>query len=186
MNGLCTQRGGGTGRPARRGVRSFLRSVEGTTAVEFGILALPFFALVVAIFETCSMLVAQEVLQNATNAAARLIMTGQAQLSSLTAAQFQQAVCSQANALLACSGIYVNVQKFSSFGGVSKLNPVQSGVLNPALMGYNPGGAGDIVLVQTFYQWPIMLGLLGFDLTTTKNGAHLMVGTAVFRNEPYQ
>lgn len=179
-----------TGPPSAFSWRSLLvgalRSDGGATAVEFGLLALPFFALLLAIFEICTMFVAQEVLQSATTRAARLIMTGQAQLTAMTATQFQQAVCAQAAVLLTCSGIYVNVQKFSSFSSVSRLNPVQNGVFNPTSVGYATGGAGDIVLVQSFYQWPIVLGPLGLNMSTLANGTRLLVATAVFRNEPYQ
>jgi Flp pilus assembly protein TadG len=169
------------GRLLRKGVRS----ERGTTAIEFGILALPFFALIVAILETCLVFLAQEVLQTATSRAARLIMTGQAQDGSFTPAQFKQAVCNQASIMLNCSGIYVNVQTFSSFSSVTRLNPMQNGVFNPALVTYDAGGPGDIVLVQVFYQWSLVLGPLSFSLANTASGTRLMIGTAVFRNEPY-
>jgi Flp pilus assembly protein TadG len=166
-------------------LRKAIRSERGTTAIEFGILALPFFALIVAILETGLVLLAQEVLQTATSRAARLIMTGQAQDASYTSAQFKQAVCNQASVMLSCSGIYVNVQTFSSFSSVTRLNPLQNGVFNPALVSYDAGGPGDIVLVQVFYQWPLVLGPLSFSLANTASGTRLMIGTAVFRNEPY-
>ncbi len=181
---------GKVSKPAPRkrwsGLRRLFRAQEGTTAVEFGLLALPFIALIAATLETCLMLVAQEVLQNATSRAARLIMTGQAQDAGMTSTQFQQAVCAQANSLLSCGGIYENVQTFTSFTNVADLDPLQNGTLNPALVHYSTGGPGNIVLVQTFYEWPLMLGLLGFDLSNSNGGARLLVGTAVFRNEPYQ
>lgn len=173
----------------KRSLRLALRlahAESGTTAIEFGLLALPFIAMLVAIFETCTMFVAQEILQASTSHAARLIMTGQAQDSGMTAAQFQQAVCSQANVLLSCAGLYVNVQTFSSFSAVSDLDPLQNGTLNPALVKYNPGGPGDIVLVQTFYEWPLMVGPLNFNLSNSNGGTRLLVGTAAFRNEPYE
>lgn len=171
-------------------IRSLLarawRSDSGATALEFGFIALPFFALLVAIFETGTMFIAQEVLQTATTRSARLIMTGQAQRTSMTAAQFQQAVCAQASVLLTCSGVYVDVHKFSSFSSVSRVYPVQNGVLKPNLVGYSTGGSGDIVLVQTFYQWPTIFGPLQFNLSNLSNGSRLLIATAVFRNEPYQ
>ena len=88
--------------------------------------------------------------------------------------------------MLSCSGIYVNVQKFSTFSGMTMLNPVQSGNFNNAAMNFNAGGPGDIILVQTFYQWPVIPGLLGLNLSNMNGNNLLLVGTAVFRNEPYQ
>jgi Flp pilus assembly protein TadG len=151
----------------------FARATRGATAVEFGIVAIPFVALLVAILQVGAVLVAQQVLQTATTKAARLIMTGQAQTQSMTAAQFQQQVCTAATSLFSCSGIYVNVQTFSSFGS------------NGAAMQWNPGGPGQIVVAQAYYQWPVVLAPLGFNLSNLSGSQLLIVGTSAFRNEPY-
>lgn len=164
---------------------TFATDRRGVTAVEFALVAAPFLALLIAILETCLVFLAQEVLQTATSQAARLIMTGQAQTQSMTPAQFRQQVCNDTAALFSCSGIYVNVQTFTSFGGVTPLNPLQSGNFNSAGMNYSTGAAGDIVLVQVFYQWPVNLGPLGFSLSNMNGNNRLLVATAVFRNEPY-
>jgi Flp pilus assembly protein TadG len=171
--------------PRWRVLAWLLHCQQGTTAVEFGLLAVPFFAVLFAILETGFFFVAQEELQSATTAAARLIMTGQAQNQGLTASTFQQQVCANAVALFTCSGIYVNVQNFSSFSGMSMLNPLQNGNFNSASLNYNVGGPGDIELIQVFYQWPVITGLLGFNLSNMNGNNRLLVATAVFRNEPY-
>jgi len=64
-------------------------------------------------------------------------------------------------------------------------NPMNNGNFTPP-NNYNLGGPGDIVLVQVFYQLPVMTAPLGFNLATTSNGNALITATAVFRNEPYQ
>ncbi|HEY5084720.1 MAG TPA: hypothetical protein VII48_09370, partial [Rhizomicrobium sp.] len=61
----------------------------------------------------------------------------------------------------------------------------QSGAFNSSLMNFNTGGPGDVILLQVFYQWPIVLGPLGFNLSNMSGNNRLLVGTAVFRNEPY-
>ena len=164
---------------------TFLKDRRGATALEFALVAAPFFAMLIAILETALVFFAQEVLQTATTQAARLIMTGQAQTQNLTAAQFKQDVCNDAAALFSCSGIYVNVQTFSSFSSMTQMSPLQSGNFNSDSMSYGMGTAGDIVLVQVFYQWPIVLGPLNFTLANMNGNYRLLVGTAVFRNEPY-
>jgi len=163
----------------------FATDGHGATAVEFALVAAPFIALLIAILETCLVFLAQEVLQTATSQAARLIMTGQAQTQNMTATQFKQQVCNDTAALFSCAGIYVNVQTFTSFGGMTPLNPLQSGNFNSASMNYSMGAPGDIVLVQVFYQWPVNLGPLGFSLSNMNGNNRLLVATAVFRNEPY-
>jgi Flp pilus assembly protein TadG len=171
--------------PLSRLGRLFLVDRRGATAVEFALVAAPFIALLIAILETCLVFLAQEVLQTATSQAARLIMTGQAQNQSMTASQFKQQVCNDAGALFSCSGIYVNVQTSTSFGGMTQPNPLQGGNFNSGSMNYSAGGPGDVVLVQVFYQWPVNLGPLGFDLSNMNGNNRLLVATAVFRNEPY-
>lgn len=166
-------------------LRRFSKNQRGATAVEFALVATPFIAILIAILETCLMFFAQEVLQTATTQASRLIMTGQAQTQNLSASQYQQQVCNFAAALFTCSGLYVNVQTFSSFSGMTQLNPLQSGNFNSSSMNYSTGGPGDIVLVQVFYQWPVVLGPLGFTISNMNGNYRLLVGTAVFRNEPY-
>lgn len=168
----------------RRRAGMFFRNRSGATAVEFAIVAPAFLALLYAILQTALVFFAQQVLQTATTQAARLIMTGQAQAASYTAAQFQQAVCAAATALFNCAGIYVNVQTFASFSSVSLLNPVSNGAFSSAGMSYSPGGTGDIEVVQVFYQWPVYAGPLGFNLSNMNGNKRVLVATAAFRNEP--
>ena len=163
----------------------FIRSTRAATAVEFGMVAAPFIALLIAILQLAVVQIAQQVLQTATNQAARLIMTGQAQNEGMTSSGFQQQVCNNATPLFTCSNLYVNVQTFSSFSSVSMTNPDNNGTFNSSNLGYSPGADGDIVVVQSFYQWPVVLGPLGFNLSNMSGDNLLLVATAAFRNEPY-
>jgi Flp pilus assembly protein TadG len=172
-------------RHAVKSIARFARAREGASAVEFALIAAPFTALLVAILQTAVVLLAQQVLQTATEQSARLIMTGQAQTSGLTANQFRQEVCSRATAMFNCSGIRVMVQTFSSFSSVSMTNPVVNGQIAPTQLPYAPGGDGDIVVVQSFYQWPVVMAPLGFNLSNMSGNTLLMVGTSAFRNEPF-
>jgi Flp pilus assembly protein TadG len=162
----------------------FARAQDGAAALEFAFVSIPFLAILVAILETALVFFAQQALQTATTDSARLIMTGQAQTGGMTASQFQAAVCAKASALFNCAQLYVNVQKFTSFYSVSQPTPLSNGAFVNN-MNYNIGAAGDIVLVQTFYQWPVFLAPLGFNLSNMNGNNRLLVGTAVFRNEPY-
>jgi Flp pilus assembly protein TadG len=164
---------------------TFVRTSRGATAVEFGLVAAPFIAMLVAILQVGVVLIAQAVLQQATTQAARLIMTGQAQTQNMSAAQFQNMVCTDTTPLFNCAGIYVNVRTYTTFGTVALNNPIVNGNFNAGSMQYNPGGPGDIVVAQTYYQWPVFLAPLGFNLSDITGNKLLIVGTAAFRNEPY-
>ena len=69
----------GAAAPARRKGRGFWRNNRGATAVEFGLIALPFLGLIAGLLETGLMMFADSALDQATNRAARMIRTGQAQ-----------------------------------------------------------------------------------------------------------
>ena len=60
-------------------VRRFARRKDGSVAIEFGMVAAPFFALLFAIMETAIVFFAGQALETAVADSARLIMTGQAQ-----------------------------------------------------------------------------------------------------------
>lgn len=167
--------------------RRLLRHQEGAAAVEFALVAAPFLALMFAIMETAIVFFAGQVLETAVADSARLIMTGQAQTQGFDQAQFKQAVCTKIYGLFDCqNGVHVDVQKFTSFANVVLNNPVDEDGNLVNNFGYQPGGPGDIVVVRLFYEWPVYVSLLGFNLSDMAGGKRLLAATAAFRNEPYQ
>jgi Flp pilus assembly protein TadG len=167
-------------------MRRFVRQQDGSAAVEFGMVAAPFLALVFAIMETAIVFFAGQALETAVADSARLIMTGQAQTQGFNQAQFKNAVCAKVFALFDCqAGVYVDVQTFTSFQGISMPSPLDANGNFQNNMGYSPGGPGNIVVVRLFYQWPVYVSLLGFNLQNMSGGKRLLVATAAFRNEPY-
>jgi Flp pilus assembly protein TadG len=181
-----TQLEAGTGRLRMpRALRRLIRCRSGSAAVEFGLVAIPFLALIFLIVNTALVFYAQQTLQAATSQAARLIMTGQAQQSGMTQAQFKQALCTNASALLDCAGVYINVQTFATFTSVSPLNPIKNGAFDSSQLAFSPGVSGQIEVVQAFYQWPLFATLLGYDLSNVGSGLDLVVATVAFRNEPF-
>jgi Flp pilus assembly protein TadG len=170
---------------AARAVRRFVRQQDGASAVEFGLIAAPFLALVFAIMETAIIFFSGQALETAVADSGRLIMTGQAK--DFSQSQFKEAVCAKIYGLFNCStGVYVDVQKFSSFANVTMTSPVDANGNFQNNMNYDHGGPGDIVVVRLFYQWPVYVALLGFDLHNMNGGKRLLVATSAFRNEPYQ
>jgi len=178
-------KGAGRLMPARA-VRRFARQQKGTAAVEFGLVAAPFLALIFAIMETAVVFFASQALETAVADSARLILTGQAQTQSYTQSQFKNAVCAKIYGLFDCqNGVYVDVNTFSSFSNVTMNNPVDANGNFVNNFSYRPGGPGDIVVVRLFYQWPVYVSLLGFNLQNMSGGKRLLAATAAFRNEPY-
>lgn len=168
-----------------RALRRFSRENRAATAVEFGLVAAPFIALLVAIMETALVMMAQSQLQEATTQASRLIMTGQVQTGGIGQAAFKTDVCNFAAAMFSCGQITVVVQTYTSFSAPP--NYVSGGVFTPpsTANSWSPGGPGDIEVVQVFYPWPVYLAPLGFNLSNLSGNQILLIGTAAFRNEPY-
>jgi Flp pilus assembly protein TadG len=167
--------------------RRFARGQNGTAAIEFALVAVPFMALIFAILETALVFFANQTLESAVSNAGRLIMTGQAQTAAYSKNDFKNAVCNDlAGGLFDCSnGVYVDVKTYTSFGSINTASPIVNGKLDTSNMTYTPGGPGDIVVVRLYYQWPIYVSLLGNTLSNLNGGNRLLVATSVFRNEPY-
>jgi Flp pilus assembly protein TadG len=169
-----------------RVMRRFIRQQDGTSAIEFGLIAAPFLALVFAIMETAIIFFSGQALETAVADSARLIMTGQAQTQGLSQSAFKDKVCALIYGLFNCqSGVYVDVQTFTTFGGVAMASPIDANGNFQNNFAYNMGGPCSIVVVRLFYQWPVYVTLLGFDLHNMTGGNRLLVATSAFRNEPY-
>ena len=167
-------------------MRRFVCQRHASTTIEFGLLAAPFIALTFAIMQTGIIFFAGQSLETAAATAARLVMTGQAQTQGWGAAQFKQQVCNAITGMFNCqSGVYVDVETYSSFAAANLSMPISNGSFNTANLGYNPGGPGDIVVVRLYYQYPVYVNLLGFNLSNLNGGLDLLAATAVFKNEPY-
>ena len=186
-----------SGRGMRRIVLRFGRDRSGATAVEFGFIAIPFIGLLFAIFETAFVFFTTEGLESAVADAARTIMTGQVQASTISnATEFRdQMICNPTpprKRLLPdyvdCSKVLVDVRQASAFASADLS---RSFYTNPT-MSYSPGGGSCIVIVRAAYPMPVFFPIMTVSgLSTagqvTYNGGlkHMLVGTAAFRNEPF-
>jgi Flp pilus assembly protein TadG len=176
-------------------LRRFRRNRRGSAAVEFALVAPMFFGLLFAIIETGMMFFASQVLETVTQDSARIVQTGQAmtpggisatQTGALTEAQFQQYICSQVPVLLNCNNIAIDVQASSASWPVSLSSQIDSnGNFISNNLQYNLGGPCDLVVVRLFYQWPLFVTGLGYNMSNISGNKRLLYGTAAFRNEPY-
>ena len=168
-------------------LRRFARQNDGAAAVEFGLVAAPFLALVFAIMETAVVFFAGQTLETVAADSARLIMTGQAQNQGFDQAKFKQEVCAKVYGLFNCSaGVNVDVRTYSSFSNVDLTKPIDANGNLVNNFTYQPGGPGDIVVVRLLYQYPVYVSLLGLNLADMSGGKRLIVATSAFRNEPYK
>lgn len=172
-------------------LRRFARRQEGAAAIEFAIVAVPFLALILGTMETALVFFADQTLETMVQQGARLVMTGQAQNNGWSgAAAFKNQFCpsGQSVGLFRCDQLYVNVQSYGTFGAVSSVPPAPTtnGSLDPSKQVYQPGTSCNIVIVQLYYQWPIIVTFMGFQtLANFSSNSRLLTATAAFRNEPF-
>ena len=158
---------------------------SGVTAVEFALVAVPFFTLTFGIVEVGLVHLANRLLDNAVVSSARLIRTGQAH-GNLDQEQFKQSVCDYMPSFMCdTKKIYVDVQSvpdFASAGSTSVLYDEDGNLKDET--SYDIGGASEIVVVNVVYKWPMITSIFKFDPGDHGGERHL-TSTMVFRNEPW-
>ncbi len=112
--------------PAPRSrVARWLRNDRGATAIEFAIVAVPFFMLVLGTIGIGLYFFTTNSLEHGVEAAARKIRTGEAQKSGLTVGDFKQSVCDGAGSYIDCSKLSVLVQHASSWSALTPQSCVE-------------------------------------------------------------
>jgi Flp pilus assembly protein TadG len=167
-------------------LRDFGRDDRAATAIEFGILALPFFALIGAILETAVVFLASQIFDSAVQDASRLVRTGQA--ANFDVAAFNTQVCNELVGLFDCTKLRTEVTPVTNFASAnfsaSPLDPdhPEQWKLQPS---FDPGIGSQVMMVRVYYKWPVVLNFWGFSLATSPDGTHLMSAVRVFTNEPF-
>jgi len=89
--------------------------------------------------------------------------------------------------ILDCAGLLIDVQVENAWTSANTSSPAltfdsQGKVTNT--WQFNPGVAGDIVVLRVMYVRPVVLGPFGFNLSNLSNGNRLIMGSAAFQNAP--
>lgn len=188
MNATISQRYDCTSRrPLLPAIERFGRDRSGASALEFAFLAVPLILLLFAALQVGIVYFANFSLENATSQGARLIRTGQAQTQKFDAAKFKAEVCKHITPPITCAGLKLDVKRFSSFGGATLTNPLDSNGNLKTNFSYEPGEGGDVVLVRAFYEFTLPAKLpKQIGLGNMSNGNRLLAATVAFRNEPFK
>ena len=179
----------GATRGMRRLIVSFSRKNDGAAAVEFAIVAVPFFAIMFAIIELAFVFWAGQVLETAVHDTSRLVMTGQAQKQNFDQTRFKTELCARLFGLFNCNaGMLIDVRTSGAFATANLGKPAfkGNGQVDDTGFQYQTGGPGDIVVVRVMYEWPLFVRTFGLDLADTPGGKRLLMSAVAFRNEPYQ
>lgn len=167
--------------------RRLRRDRSGAAAIEFAMVVPLFLIGIIGIVEIAFTFLATQMLENATQDAIRSIMTGQVKSSTTSKDAFKSAVCDKVKLLLSCGNLYVDAQAFASMPDPSTfVSPLQNQQFVDSTQ-FITGKAGDIVVVRSFYAWPVFLTkfLYGYDMSNMEGGKRLLSSAAAVRNEPF-
>jgi Flp pilus assembly protein TadG len=176
---------------ALRAGRSLASDERGVTMLEFAFLALPFFTIIFAMIETTMIFFAGQILDAAVDDASRLIRTGQAQTEEYELPDFRERVCDELYGLFDCAAVKLKVSVVTNFSSATAPPPTQTGTdCDPTCdwtiaQTYAPGSGKQIVMVQAYYKWPVIVNLPGFNFQNQPDGVRLLGTVRVFANEPF-
>lgn len=144
-----------------------------------------FMGLLAAVLDTAIMYFAAASLDASVRNASRLIRTGQAQTSGMTADAFKKRICSGVAGAFYCEReLYVRVSVVSMFADADLGTPIVDGRLSGS-GAYSLGNAGDIVVVQAYLPWDPIFNVLAYATPKLSDGRTVIASTAAFRNEPF-
>ncbi len=182
------------------------RNEDGTTAVEFGLVAAPFMMLMVGTMSVCLYYFTAFAVEDAVWKASRDMRTGAYQqgtgiYNGLTGDQlkdrFKQKICDAAPSYVDCTHavrvMVVSNAPTSGFGGATPLNPPEC-LTTPggnlidapsARNNFNPGTVSAMVLITACVAWKFGGGLSYLTLSNMADGSRLIQASTVLTAEPY-
>lgn len=164
-------------------IRRLARARDGATAVEFALIATPFFLLLMAILELGLVFLVSTTLEHATHEASRQIRTGEFQeAGGVSADDFETLVCDQLSWMGdSCKAqLDVDVRAYATIAQMLTPPPY-----DPEEACFEAGGPGQVVLARTSIRWKIFTPLLRPSMATSGDGKRLIRATTAFKNEPF-
>lgn len=180
---------------SKRRIRRYLKNKEGTAAIEFAILAIPFFMLLFAVLELAVVFFINSTLNHAVSEAGRQIRTGNFQACG-TQDKFKELVCNNMSGLGNCEKrLRIDVVSGNAFGSITLPAPPPPPEPDPS----DPTATDDIDngdWVNTTANAPVVIRGLYYhklvlppQLTRLENikgkGIRLLNATTAFKNEPF-
>jgi Flp pilus assembly protein TadG len=164
------------------------RREDGVAAVEFALIATPFFLIIIGIIEVSMFFAAGTVLEGGASSAARLLRTGQAQLSEDPEATFQTSLCSHVSRMIPCERIQYEVIRLddNTFAGAEEYEPEFDDDGNLVPSPFSTGNSNDVIMVRTVYRYQFLTPFLG-SLITGDPGRNwsMHMAMSVIKAEPY-
>lgn len=177
-------------------LEAFAVDKRGIAAVEFALIAMPFFFLIFGLLEVCVIFIMSSILEHAASEASRQIRTGQIQTaghadSDAAKTAFLADLCAELYGLMSCTSgkLKLDVQTFTSFGGTAgQTVPVDAGTndVDDSGFAFNTGAQNEIVVIRVFYEWDLIIPVMSAPLDNMGGTSRrLLQATVAFRNEPF-
>lgn len=179
--------------------RRLLADRSGSTAVEFGLVAMPFLALLAGIIQVAFMIWAQQNFDFVFQRTARTLFTGQFQQNNNESASaatllaaLKTSMCGSGTSatpvIFNCSAVKLDVTLGTNFASSTPVYPV-----DPSTRDWSAGfgthyacaAPGSILIATAAVKFPIYFGLMNTIFANFADGSKLLESTAVFRTEPY-
>jgi len=160
---------------------------SGAAAVEFALVAFPFFFMIFAVFQLGLLFLLDSVLENATLETARLIRTGEAVSRNLSPTTFRDDLCARMSVFSGecTSRAFVEIREVPQFRNQTLPNPIAGGSLSQASLAYTNGSASSLMLVRVWYKQPLVAPTMFQSLSRLSTGETVLSVTTAFRSEPY-
>jgi len=168
----------------------FARSLSGTAALEFALVAPVFFTLTIATVESAWLFTRIAVVEGGVATVARQIYTGQVTEDEISQGELANLVCDQIDLVTDCTDdVTIEVTRIDSFSDIPAANAVctDRNDEDKNKPGYNFTSGDEIVFVRVCVAVDILTPGLGVGLMLPKNAydRHEIISSLVFRNEPF-
>lgn len=184
-------------------IRKLRKSSDGAAAIEFAILAIPYFMIIFAIIETFIAFTGEQLVSNAVETMSRKLRTGQItyKIDAATdkeADQFRKLFCDEISIMITCSTteanapqkLFIDARSFANFSDMPSSVPVKNGDLDTSAFKFTPGGPGTINMLRAYYKWQVITDLIRPYISNIRPtdasvpSYFLIVATSAYQNEP--
>jgi Flp pilus assembly protein TadG len=170
----------------------FRKEAKGATAIEFGLLAMPFFMMFMMIVESSMLFWTRQLLQEATSQAARTILTGESRnvytgTTTEQTAKFRDAICENMKLGSDCATrLFVDVQPMgTSFPPNMAESMISGNKINPANFKMRPVAPSEVAVVRVALKMPVLVqGFFG-TMAVLEDGSNVLQAVVAFQAEPY-
>lgn len=166
------------------------RDRNGSAAIEFTALAIPFSLLIFAILESCIAFAGQELMANATDDVARQLRTGQIKASQMNQTKLKQMICDRLEIMVSSgctSRLEVDLKQYATFAAASAVRVKFTADHDIDTTGFSvtPGPSLSKNMLRVFYRWPVMTDFMRKAMSNIKGNNTLFFATTTWQNEPF-